>query len=98
MPRILITGGAGFLGSHLCDKFIDKGYEVIAMDNLLTGKLSNIEHLFPLKQFHFYNHDVSNCTRSGKTGLYPAFCFTGKSDRLFKNAYSDFESRCFGYS
>lgn len=59
MPRILITGGAGFLGSHLCDRFIKEGYDVIAMDNLITGDLKNIEHLFKLKQFEFYNHDVS---------------------------------------
>lgn len=57
--RILITGGAGFLGSHLCDRFIKEGYEVIAMDNLITGDLKNIEHLFPLKEFTFYNHDVT---------------------------------------
>lgn len=57
--RILITGGAGFLGSHLCDRFIQEGYYVIAMDNLITGDLRNIEHLFPLKDFEFYNHDVS---------------------------------------
>jgi dTDP-glucose 4,6-dehydratase len=57
--RILITGGAGFLGSHLCDRFIKEGYEVIAMDNLITGDLRNIEHLFPLKEFTFYNHDVT---------------------------------------
>ena len=57
--RILITGGAGFLGSHLCDRFIKEGYEVIAMDNLITGDLRNIEHLFPLKEFIFYNHDVT---------------------------------------
>jgi dTDP-glucose 4,6-dehydratase len=57
--RVLITGAAGFLGSHLCDRFIAEGYEVIGMDNLLTGSLSNIEHLFPLKQFSFYHHDVS---------------------------------------
>ncbi|MBS1951546.1 MAG: UDP-glucuronate decarboxylase [Cytophagales bacterium] len=60
MPkRILITGGAGFLGSHLCDRFIKEGFEVIAMDNLITGDLRNIEHLFKLKEFEFYNHDVS---------------------------------------
>ncbi len=59
MKRILITGGAGFLGSHLCDRFIKEGYEVIAMDNLITGDMKNIEHLMPLEQFHFYNHDVS---------------------------------------
>lgn len=57
--RILITGGAGFLGSHLCDRFIKEGYEVIAMDNLITGDLKNIEHLFKLKEFEFYHHDVT---------------------------------------
>ena len=57
--RILITGGAGFLGSHLCDRFIKEGFSVIAMDNLLTGNIRNIEHLFPLEQFSFYHHDVS---------------------------------------
>jgi dTDP-glucose 4,6-dehydratase len=57
--RILITGAAGFLGSHLCDKFIDEGYHVIAMDNLITGDLKNIEHLFKLESFEFYHHDVT---------------------------------------
>ena len=57
--RILITGGAGFLGSHLCDRFIHEGYGVIAMDNLITGDLKNIEHLFKLKEFEFYHHDVT---------------------------------------
>lgn len=57
--RILITGGAGFLGSHLCDRFIKEGYHVIAMDNLITGDLKNIEHLFNLKEFEFYHHDVT---------------------------------------
>ncbi|MFN5293541.1 MAG: UDP-glucuronic acid decarboxylase family protein [Flavobacteriia bacterium] len=59
MKRILITGAAGFLGSHLCDRFIKDGYHVIGMDNLITGQLKNIEHLFPLANFEFYNHDVS---------------------------------------
>ncbi|MFT4838144.1 MAG: dTDP-glucose 4,6-dehydratase [Nonlabens sp.] len=58
--RVLITGAAGFLGSHLCDRFIKEGYRVVAMDNLITGDLKNIEHLFPLEDFEFYNHDVSN--------------------------------------
>jgi dTDP-glucose 4,6-dehydratase len=58
--RVLITGAAGFLGSHLCDHFIKEGYRVVAMDNLITGDLKNIEHLFPLEDFEFYNHDVSN--------------------------------------
>lgn len=57
--RILITGAAGFLGSHLCDRFIKEGYYVIAMDNLITGRMKNIEHLFKLPNFEFYNHDVS---------------------------------------
>lgn len=57
--KVLITGAAGFLGSHLCDRFIKEGYHVIAMDNLITGSLSNIEHLFPLENFEFYNHDVT---------------------------------------
>jgi dTDP-glucose 4,6-dehydratase len=57
--RILITGAAGFLGSHLCDRFIKDGYHVIAMDNLITGRIKNIEHLFALENFEFYNHDVS---------------------------------------
>ncbi len=59
MKRVLITGAAGFLGSHLCDRFIKEGYHVIGMDNLITGDLRNIEHLFALKEFEFYNHDVS---------------------------------------
>lgn len=59
MKRVLITGAAGFLGSHLCDRFIKEGYHVIGMDNLITGDLKNIEHLFPLSNFEFYNHDVS---------------------------------------
>ncbi|WP_025145538.1 UDP-glucuronic acid decarboxylase family protein [Pedobacter jeongneungensis] len=57
--RILITGAAGFLGSHLCDRFIKEGYHVIGMDNLITGDMANIEHLFKLENFEFYNHDVS---------------------------------------
>jgi len=57
--RVLITGGAGFLGSHLCDRFLKAGYKVIAMDNLLTGSLNNIEHLFKEKDFEFYHNDVS---------------------------------------
>ncbi|WP_298515424.1 UDP-glucuronic acid decarboxylase family protein [uncultured Kordia sp.] len=59
MQRILITGAAGFLGSHLCDRFINEGYHVIGMDNLITGDIRNIEHLFHLKEFQFYHHDVT---------------------------------------
>lgn len=57
--RVLITGAAGFLGSHLCDRFIKEGYHVIGMDNLITGDLQNIEHLFALEHFEFFHHDVS---------------------------------------
>src|SRR5262245_42445008 len=56
--RVLITGAAGFLGSHLCDRFIREGYHVVGMDNLITGDLKNIEHLFKLEKFEFYHHDL----------------------------------------
>jgi dTDP-glucose 4,6-dehydratase len=59
MKRVLVTGAAGFLGSHLCDKFINEGCYVIGMDNLITGDMRNIEHLMPLPNFEFYHHDVS---------------------------------------
>jgi len=58
-PRVLITGGAGFLGSHLCDRFLSEGWEVICMDNLITGDLRNVEHLTPHPHFHFHHHDVT---------------------------------------
>ena len=57
--KVLITGAAGFLGSHLCDRFIKEGYHVIGMDNLITGDLNNIQHLFKLEKFEFYHHDVT---------------------------------------
>ncbi len=57
--RVLITGAAGFLGSHLCDRFIKEGYHVMGMDNLITGDLKNIEHLFKHPNFEFYHHDVT---------------------------------------
>jgi dTDP-glucose 4,6-dehydratase len=59
MKSVLITGAAGFLGSHLCDRFIAEGFRVIGMDNLITGDLKNIEHLFKNPNFEFYRHDVS---------------------------------------
>ncbi|MCB0210106.1 MAG: SDR family oxidoreductase [Anaerolineae bacterium] len=58
--RVLITGGAGFLGSHLCDRFLAEGHQVIAMDNLITGNTANIEHLAGNKNFLFIDHDVTN--------------------------------------
>ena len=57
---VLITGGAGFLGSHLCDKFLQEGYRVICMDNLITGKIENIEHHFGNPDFQFLYYDVTN--------------------------------------
>ena len=57
---ILITGAAGFLGSHLCDRFIDEGFRVIGMDNFITGDKDNIQHLFDHPNFHFIEHDVTN--------------------------------------
>jgi len=59
MKKILITGAAGFLGSHLCDRFIAEGFNVIGMDNLITGDLKNIQHLFHLENFEFYHHDIT---------------------------------------
>lgn len=57
--KVLVTGGAGFLGSHLCDRMLAEGYKVIAMDNLITGSLENIEHLMGNQDFEFYHNDVS---------------------------------------
>jgi dTDP-glucose 4,6-dehydratase len=58
-PRVLITGGAGFLGSHLCERFLEEGYEVICMDNLITGDIDNVAHLFSNPDFHFEDRDVT---------------------------------------
>ena len=67
MPRVLITGAAGFLGSHLCDRFMTEGFEVLGMDNLITGNMENLEHLLGNPNFTFYNNDVSNFVHvSGK--------------------------------
>ena len=60
IQRVLITGGAGFLGSHLCNRFLVEGYEVICMDNLLTGSKKNIEHLFDNPSFQFVEYNVTN--------------------------------------
>lgn len=61
-PKVLVTGGAGFLGSHLCDRFLAEGFEVVAMDNLITGSIDNIQHLFGKEGFTFVKHDVTNYT------------------------------------
>ena len=84
--RVLITGAAGFLGSHLCERFLKEGYHVIGMDNLITGDLRNIEHLFPQAHFEFHNHDVSQfvetiiCAMLVKIGRRPADERSGEED------------------
>ncbi|MDG2113257.1 MAG: SDR family oxidoreductase [Actinomycetota bacterium] len=60
MTRVVVTGGAGFLGSHLCDRLLDEGHEVVAIDNLVTGSVENIEHLYAHERFTFVRHDVTN--------------------------------------
>lgn len=62
MSRVLITGGAGFLGSHLCERFVAEGYDVVCMDNLITGSPDNIAHLLGNQKFSFIHHDVTNFT------------------------------------
>ncbi|MDZ7693549.1 MAG: GDP-mannose 4,6-dehydratase [Balneolaceae bacterium] len=59
-PKVLITGGSGFLGSHLCDRFLSEGFQVVCMDNLITGNPDNIAHLFGNEDFQFIKHDVTN--------------------------------------
>jgi dTDP-glucose 4,6-dehydratase len=60
LRRVVITGGAGFLGSHLCDRFVAEGYEVVCIDNLLTGSVDNIAHLLGHRRFRFVHYDVTN--------------------------------------
>ena len=99
MPRILITGAAGFLGSHLCDRFIKEGYQVVGMDNLLTGNKDNIAHLFPLPEFEYYHHDVSKFVHvAGPLGLHPALRLAGQPHRLPKDADPDPEGWCTGHA
>ena len=60
MARVVVTGGAGFLGSHLCDRLLDRGDSVVCVDNLITGNLANVAHLQDNHAFEFVDHDVSN--------------------------------------
>jgi dTDP-glucose 4,6-dehydratase len=85
MSRILITGGAGFLGSHLCERFLSQGHSVIAMDNLLTGRVENIEHLFGDKRFQFVRQDVTNFIHvSGKLDAVLHFASPASPDDYHK--------------
>ncbi len=63
MARVVVTGGAGFLGSHLCDSLLARGDAVVCIDNLVTGSVSNVEHLFTQREFQFVEHDVSEYIR-----------------------------------
>ena len=94
MKRVLITGAAGFLGSHLCDRFIREEYEVIGMDHLITGDLRNIENLFKLKNFEFYHHDVSKFVYvKGDLDYILHFASPASPIDYLKNAYSNVKSR-----
>lgn len=74
-PVVLVAGGAGFIGSHLCDRLIDDGYKVICIDNLYTGSLHNIEHLIPHPRFTFANHDVTvPCHMAGLSTIFNLAC------------------------
>jgi len=79
MKRILITGAAGFLGSHLCDRFIKEGYFVIGMDNLITGDLKNIEHLFKEKNFCFKRREQKRKTTMKSRNFHTFHCCLKKN-------------------
>jgi dTDP-glucose 4,6-dehydratase len=99
MKKVLITGGAGFLGSHLCDRFIKEGYHVIAMDNLVTGDLKNIEHLFPHENFEFYFHDVTKFIHiPGRLDYILHFASPASPIDYLKIPNSHVESRCIGHT
>ena len=97
--RILITGAAGFLGSHLCDRLLADGHEVVGMDNFVTGSRENIAHLMGNEKFTFYKHDISNYIfMSGQDRCGFAFCIARQSKPtialcLFQSSDSNHESR-----
>ncbi len=76
--RVLITGATGFLGSHLCDRFIKEGFSFIAMDNFITGSEENISHLYQNETFSFINHDVTE--------------FSSPKEKLYKKEHKDFSN------
>ena len=94
MPRILITGGAGFIGSHLCDRFIAEGDDVICMDNFLTGSADNIAHLIGNLKFKFVQHNVTDYIYvEGKVDAVLHFAESRFADRLSQTSDSNFKSR-----
>ena len=96
---VVVTGGAGFLGSHLCDRFICDGMKVIAVDNLITGSERNIAHLKRDKNFDFIKHDVSKEIRiSGAVDYIFALCITGEPGGLSFVSDPDLEGRIIGHA
>ena len=96
--HILITGAAGFLGSHLSDRFINEGYYVIAMDNLITGDLQNIAHLRSNPNFEFIHHDVTKYIEIEGSLDYILHFASPASPIDYLNSYSNLESRSHGYA
>jgi len=92
MPRVLITGGAGFLGSHLCDLFLEKGFEVVCMDNLITGSTDNISHIRD-RRFTFIHHDVTEYIYLSAPGVRAPLRVAGQSRRLLPVSDPDDEGR-----
>ena len=85
---VLISGGAGFLGSHLCDWFIDHGFKVIAVDNLITGSMRNVAHLRTNKNFKFMKHDVSRPFKvAGRVDYVMPFRLTGLPGGLYEASH-----------
>ena len=99
MMRVLITGGAGFLGSHLAERFLGEGHKVIVMDNLVTGDVANIAHLFGRDDFRFVKHDVTNYIYvDGPLGRRAALCLPGQPHRLSGTAHPDAEGGRAGHA
>ena len=90
MLTAVVTGGSGFLGSHLCDRLIKEEFSVICIDNLLTGNIKNIQHLFGNPKFHFINHDVTNFIYvPGNVDYILHFAFSGKPIRLSSPSHTN---------